>query len=180
MTTSQRKYATWRLPRKLLKKLTCFFKVQSIKYLEKSLIKQSSFSEKMKKFRVCENRFKIAFSNRQTEVTHELGGISPLSWLITAKSHNKNYRYWLNSYIFIIVISNDFISTEIRYLTSPSQAASKTNVFFEVQFIKYLEKSLIKQSSFSEKMKKFRVCKNRFKIALLNRQADVTDELGAI
>ena len=49
---------------------------------------------------------KIAFSNRQTEVVHEWGGISPLSWLITAKSHNKNYRYCLNLYIFVIVISN--------------------------------------------------------------------------
>ena len=131
MTISQRKYAAWRLPRNPLQKYPCFIEVQFIKYFEKFLIKQSSFSEKMKKFRVCENRFKIAFSNRQTEVIHEWGGISPLSWLITAKSHNKNYRYWLNSYIFIIVISNDDISTEIRYLTSPSQAASKFNVFFQ-------------------------------------------------
>ena len=131
MTTPQRKYATWRLPRKLIQRLPCFFKVQFIKYLEKSLIKQSSFSQKMKKFRVCENRFNIVFSNRQTEVKHEWVGISPLSWLITAKSHNKNYRYWLNSYIFITVISNDFISTEVRYLTSPSQAASKINMFFQ-------------------------------------------------
>ena len=131
MTISQRKYATWRLRRNLLQKFPCFIEVQFIKYFRKFLIKQSSFSEKIKKFRVCENRFNIVFSNRQTEVKHEWVGISPLSWLITAKSHNKNYRYWLNSYIFIIVISNDFISTEIRYLTSPSQADSKITVFFQ-------------------------------------------------
>ena len=130
MTISQRKYATWRLPRKTLQKSSCFIEVQFIKYFEKFLIKQSSFSEKMKKFRVCENRFKIAFSNRPTEVVHEWGGISPLSWLITAKSHNKTYRYWLNSYIFIIVISNDDISTEVRCLTSPSQSAPKISMFY--------------------------------------------------
>ena len=119
----------------------------------------------MKKFRVCENRIKIAFSNRQTQVIHEWGGISPLSWLITAKSQNKTYRYWLNSHIVIIVISNDDLLTELRYLTSSSQDDSKISMFIEDQFIKYFGKSLIKQSSFSEKMKKFRVRENRFKIA---------------
>ena len=97
--------------------------------LKKSLNKLSSFFAKMKKFRGCENRFKIAFSNRQTQVTYEWGGISPLSWLIMSKFHNQNYRYWLKSYFFIIVISNDDITAEVRYLTSPSQAATKITRF---------------------------------------------------
>src|ERR1043165_1174011 len=73
----------------LLQKLQCFFKVQFSINLEKSVDKPSLNFEKIKKFSVCENRFKKALSNRQTEVIHESGGISPLSWLITAKSHNQ-------------------------------------------------------------------------------------------
>ena len=130
MTISQRKYATWRLPRKLLQKFPCFLEVKFAKYFDKFLDKQSSFLEKIQKFRISENRFKIVSSNRQSQVIHEWGEISPLSWLITAKSHNKNYRYWLNSYIFIIVISNDDISTEVRCLTSPSQSAPKISMFY--------------------------------------------------
>jgi len=60
---------------------------------DKFLDKQSSFLETIQKFRISENRFKIALSNRQSQVIHERGEISPLSWLITAKSHDQNYRY---------------------------------------------------------------------------------------
>src|ERR1043165_2675748 len=56
---------------------------------KKSLEKTSLFSEKMMKIRVCENRFKKALSNMQSEDIHEAGQISPLSWMIIAKSHKK-------------------------------------------------------------------------------------------
>jgi len=59
---------------------------------QKSLDKPSLFSEKMMKIRACEKRFKIALTNRQCEDIQESGQISPLPWLIIAKSHNQNYR----------------------------------------------------------------------------------------
>ena len=67
--------------------LRSIFQEISNKYLDKT----SLFSEKMMKIRVCENRFKIALSNIQSEDIHEAGQISPISWLIIEKSHNQNY-----------------------------------------------------------------------------------------
>ena len=59
---------------------------------QKSLDKPSLFSEKMMKILACENRLKIALTNRQCEDIQESGQISSLPKLIIAKSHNQNYR----------------------------------------------------------------------------------------
>jgi len=92
MTISQRNCDALCLPCRLVRQLSFFIKVQISRNLEKSLNKPSWIFEKMKKSRASKNRLKIAVSNRQSEVIHKSGQISPLSWLIIEKSHNQNYR----------------------------------------------------------------------------------------